>query len=191
VKSFLKICGMVVLAFAVLGPGGSARAKDSGGPSGRTETLLSGADWKLGSFPMGVGEERKAYEIGFDDGGFKSVPVPAEIQLTLGLKGMDLFRQSKELSLINQSEWWYRKRFTLPAEQAGQSVRLVFEGVDYFTSVWLNGEKLGEHEGAYTSFSFNITSNARPGKENVLAVKVTSPWLLKDRGLSEIGRAHV
>jgi len=179
---------MLFLVLVVLGPGMTVEAKpsaNSGGPSGRAEILLSDADWKLGSFPMGVGEERKAYEIGFDERGFKSVPVPAEIQLTLGLEGMDLFRQSKELSLINKSEWWYRKRFTVPPEQAGQIVRLVFEGSDYFTTVWLNGEKLGEHEGAYMSFSFDITSRVKPGRENVLTVKVTCPWLLKDRGLEE------
>ena len=61
----------------------------------------------------------------------------------------------------------------------------MFEGSDYFTTVWLNGEKLGEHEGAYTSFSFDITSRVKPGAENVLAVKVTCPWILKDRGLAE------
>jgi hypothetical protein len=36
-------------------------------------------------------------------------------------------------------------------------MRLVFDGVDYFADVWLNGEKLGSHEGAYTRFGFDIT----------------------------------
>jgi beta-mannosidase len=134
---------------------------------------------------MGVGEERKAYDAGFDDSDFKSVPVPAEIQLTLGLEGMDLYRQSKELSLINKKEWWYRKHFALPKDYAGKRIHLVFEGSDYFTTIWLNGEKLGDHEGAYTTFSFDITSRVKPLAENILAVRVTCPWIPKERGLAE------
>jgi beta-mannosidase len=187
-KGIGRRCVLWLSALLALWPGattGAEPVKDSGVLSGSTEMLLSGAQWKLGSFPLGVGEQRQAYQIGFDESAFKFVTVPAEIQLTLGLQGMSLYRQSKELSLLNKSEWWYRKRFTLPAEQTGKSVWLVFEGSDYFTTVWLNGEKLGEHEGAYTSFSFDITSRVRPGTENLLAVKVTCPWLLQDRSLAE------
>ncbi|MCL5006323.1 MAG: glutamine amidotransferase [Acidobacteria bacterium] len=158
------------------------RARD---PRPTKEILLSGADWKLGSFPMGTGEERKAFEAGFDEEVFKVVPVPAEVQLTLGLKGMDLYRQTRQLALVNKSEWWYRKRFTVPADAAGQRVLLVFEGVDYFASVWLNGDKLGDHTGVYMSFSYDITRRVKPGAENLLAVKVTCPWLPKDMGLAE------
>lgn len=187
-KGLGKGCVIFTLTLLVLGPGkvaGAKPANETGASAGSTEILLSDAAWKLGSFPMGVGEQRKAYEIGFDESSFRSVNVPAEIQLTLGLEGMGLFLQTKELSLVNNSEWWYRKRFTLPKEAGDKRVSLVFEGSDYFTSVWLNGQKLGEHEGAYTGFSFDVTSQVKLGAENVLAVKVTCPWLFKDRGLGE------
>ena len=58
-------------------------------------------------------------------------------------------------------------------EHAGKSVRWSLRGADYFTSVWLNGEKLGDHEGCYTPFSLHITSRVKPGQETLLAVKVT------------------
>lgn len=43
--------------------------------------------------------------------------------------------------------------------------------------VWLNGEKLGVHEGGYTEFSYDITDELAPvGEENVLAVRLdTNP----------------
>jgi hypothetical protein len=138
---------------------------------------------------MGTGEEQKAYAPGIDESGFKTVPVPAEIQLTTGAKGMELYRQSKEIALINKHEWWYRKSFATPKLQAGERVRLVFDRSDYFTAVWLNGEKLGEHEGAYTSFSFDITTKIKQGEANLLAVKVTSPWLPKGRNLAEYNKS--
>jgi len=51
--------------------------------------------------------------------------------------------------------------------------------------VWLNGEKLGEHEGAYIPFEFDVTSRLKLNEVNHLAVKVTCPWLPKGRGFLE------
>jgi hypothetical protein len=147
---------MCILATVILLASGriarATQAREPGVKAATTEILLSDAAWKLKSFPMGSGEEHKAYAAGIDESGFKTVAVPAEIQLTTGAKGMEPYRQSKEIALINKSEWWYRKSFATPKLQAGERVRLIFDRSDYFTSVWLKGEKLGEHEGAYTSF---------------------------------------
>ena len=38
--------------------------------------------------------------------------------------------------------------------------------------VWLNGQYLGQHEGGYTPFEFDITSVVKPGESNVLTVQV-------------------
>ena len=57
--------------------------------------------------------------------------------------------------------------------------------MDYFASVWLNGEKLGEHEGSYVPFSYDVTRKVRFGRPNVLAVKVTCPWIPQGRGFLE------
>jgi len=149
------------------------------------ETVLSGSDWKLGSFVMGVGEKQGAYLPGFDDHSFRTVEVPGEVQLQIGLRGMDLYYQSKALSLVNEKEWWYRKQFVVSKSDEGRLLRLIFDGVDYFASVWLNGEKLGEHEGGYVSFSYDISRKVRFGESNVLAVKVTCPWIPKGRGFLE------
>ncbi len=149
------------------------------------ETLLSGPDWKLGSYPLDERGSQEPFLAGFDERSFKTVAVPGEVALQLGLKGMDLYYQSKALTLINEQEWWYRKRFQVSKSDEGKLLRLVFEGVDYFASVWLNGKKLGDHEGCYVSFSFDVTTLLNYGGENVLAVKVTCPWLPKDRGFLE------
>ena len=179
---------LVLIALGWALPLGAKQAAGPADASATREVVLSGEGWKLGSFPMGAGEERGVYNPSFDESAFRPVAVPAEIQLTLGLEGMDLYRQSKKLSLINKKEWWYRKHFTVPEGQRDKRLRLVFEGSDYFTTVWLNGQKLGDHEGAYTSFAFDITPLVKPGADNVLAVKVTAPWLPEDRGLAEYMR---
>jgi beta-mannosidase len=176
------------VVFAMLGPGllYAAKPAPKSKPTTQTvETLLSGSGWKLGSFPMGDGEAKGAMKPDFDDTVFRTVQVPGEVQLQNGLKGRDLFVQSKELNLINNQEWWYRKAFKVPAGTSGKLVRLQFDGVDYFSTVWLNGEKLGEHEGDAEGFSFDASKQLKYGAENVLVVKVTCPWLPKGRGLTE------
>ena len=39
----------------------------------------------------------------------------------------------------------------------GQRVLLNFGAVDWKTTVWVNGTKLGEHCGGFTPFAFDIT----------------------------------
>jgi beta-mannosidase len=150
-----------------------------------TETLLSGPDWRLGSYVMDTGEQQKAFLSSFDDREFSRVSVPGEVQRQIGLTGMDLYYQSKQLTLVNEKEWWYRKRFVAPKSDAGKLLRLQFDGVDYFSTVWLNGEKLGQHEGAYTSFSFDVSGKLKYGADNLLVVKVTCPWVPSGRGFLE------
>ena len=83
-----------------------------------------------------------------------------------------------KLNSVNEKEWWYRKTFVPSKEDKDKVVRILFEGVDYFSTVWLNGEKLGENEGCFVSFSsFDVSSKLRYGKENLLVVKVTCPWV--------------
>jgi hypothetical protein len=71
---------------------------------------------------------------------------------------------------------WYRKHFTLPPELAGQRISVEFDGVYMNSTVWLNGQLLGNHPYAYTSYSFDVTSLVHTDgvTENVLAVQVPS-----------------
>jgi beta-mannosidase len=154
-------------------------------PAPRTEQSLDGGDWSLGSFPMDAGIAAGAQSESFDDSSFRRVQVPGEVQLQVGIKGQDLYRQTKELTSINFQEWWYRKHFKAARQVAGKRTLLQFDGADYFASVWLNGKLLGEHEGTFVPFSLDVTSLLRSNGDNVLAVRVTHPWVPKDRGLSE------
>jgi len=68
---------------------------------------------------------------------------------------------------------WYRKHFHVAESLAGKRVFLEFEGANQVAEFWLNGEKVGEHQGGYTSFEFEVTDRLIFGaRGNVLAVKV-------------------
>ncbi|HWX91378.1 MAG TPA: beta galactosidase jelly roll domain-containing protein [Terriglobales bacterium] len=74
--------------------------------------------------------------------------------------------------------WWYRKTFSLPASDKGKTIWLNFAGINYRANIWLNGTQIAKSDevaGAWRSYEFDITSAARPGAENVLAVQVYAP----------------
>lgn len=52
---------------------------------------------------------------------------------------------------------WYRRTVTVPAAWAGFRVWLNFGAVDWAATIWVNGRKIGSHEGGYSPFSFDIT----------------------------------
>jgi beta-galactosidase/beta-glucuronidase len=119
---------------------------------------LSGA-WQFAVDPDRTGEAQGWAEPSFDDSAWEPVTVPH----TWGV--MPEHSDYEGLA-------WYRRTFTDPAEAAGGHLRLHFEAVFYLAKVWLNGQYLGEHEGGYTPFEFDVSDIARPGEENVLAVEV-------------------
>jgi len=138
---------------------------------------LDGGDWRMGSFDFGEGEKAGAEKESFDDSAFKTVTVPGDTQMQAGFTGVKQWFETKDLIAVNEKEWWYRKHFRAATKAADSRTRLVFDGVDYFATVWLNGQLLGTHEGTYTGFSFDVTDKVHYGSDNVLAVLVTHPWI--------------
>ena len=67
---------------------------------------------------------------------------------------------------------WNQRRFTahLPP---GKRAFLRFGAVDYRAKVWLNGKFVGEHEGGFTPFAFEVTKLLRDG-DNRLTVGADS-----------------
>ncbi len=82
----------------------------------------------------------------------------------------------RELRSFNTSPWWYKNEFRVPNEIGGEAAILRFEGVDYYCKVWLNGQLLGEHEGYFAPFEFEVGQILRRDAINTLIVKVWSPW---------------
>jgi beta-mannosidase len=64
--------------------------------------------------------------------------------------------------------WWFRQDFPRPASFT--ATRLVFGGVAIHCTVWLNGARLGEHEGMFGGPSFDIAGLLRD--ENTLVVRI-------------------
>ncbi|HEU5238740.1 MAG TPA: glycoside hydrolase family 2 TIM barrel-domain containing protein [Pyrinomonadaceae bacterium] len=80
------------------------------------------------------------------------------------------WNSQKERLLFYEGTIWYKKSF---AYQRKPNTRLFvyFGAANYLTDVYLNGQKLGRHEGGFTPFNFEITESVRDGN-NSLIVKV-------------------
>ena len=65
---------------------------------------------------------------------------------------------------------WYSRHFSASREDGRRRI-LYFAGVSMRCSVWLNGEKVAEHDGSFTPFEADVTSLLREG-DNFLALKV-------------------
>jgi Glycosyl hydrolases family 2, sugar binding domain/Glycosyl hydrolases family 2, TIM barrel domain/Glycosyl hydrolases family 2 len=65
---------------------------------------------------------------------------------------------------------WYERELTVPVGSG--RARLGFESVDYFATVWVNGQLAGEHEGGYLPFSLDVTDLLSRDRPNVVTIRV-------------------
>jgi beta-galactosidase len=116
--------------------------------------------WRFSPKPIEGGHDKA-----FDDSRFERIVVP-HTNKSLPWHGFD----EKQYEFVSL----YRRHFKLPKEAQGKRVFVDFEGVMTGSTVWINGERLGEYKGGYTPFSFELTPHLDWDGENVLAVDVDS-----------------
>ncbi|MFL6332541.1 MAG: glycoside hydrolase family 2 protein [Pyrinomonadaceae bacterium] len=75
-----------------------------------------------------------------------------------------------ERLLFYEGTIWYKRSFDY-AKRAGTRLYVHFGAANYEAVVYLNGEKLGRHEGGFTPFDFEVTNLVRE-RDNFLVVKV-------------------
>ena len=90
-----------------------------------------------------------------------------------------------------ENQLWYRRTFEVLDTWRTRQIRLNFEAVDWETTVWVNGQKVGTHHGGYDPFSFDITDalNKEGPQEVVLAVWDPTDIGKQPRG-KQVGQPH-
>ena len=67
---------------------------------------------------------------------------------------------------------WYRKHFRLPKECEGRDVTIHFEAIMGKQSIYVNGQKVKDHEGGYLPITINLTDlGCTAGDNLVIAIK--------------------
>jgi hypothetical protein len=66
----------------------------------------------------------------------------------------------------------YRKTFDAPSDWQGKRVKLLAEAIYSHAQVWVNGRRVGAHEGGFTPFELDITDMVKHGEANEILVQV-------------------
>jgi beta-galactosidase len=120
------------------------------------------------------GEYDGAPDPGYDDSDWREVPVPHDWSIELTPTDEDEYGTSGATGYLPGGLGWYRKGFTLPPQAEGKRINIEFDGVYMDSSVYCNGELVGNHPYGYTGFAFDITDHVHTDgeTENVIAVRV-------------------
>ena len=70
---------------------------------------------------------------------------------------------------------WYKKNIVVDKALRNQQIILHFGAVDWLTEVYVNGKKVGTHEGGFDPFSFNITPFLKKGNVQEIVIGVWDP----------------
>lgn len=150
---------MLLAALVLASAGALANSSPPADLPGCRVISLDGAGWQLAHDPANAGRRDNWWQQ----------PRPDAKQTRVPWIAQDAFPGQHGV-------FWYWRDFTAPAALPPQGrAFLRFWAVDYKAEVWLNGTRIGEHEGGETPFSLDVTAALRPGAANRLAVRVVNP----------------
>ncbi|HEV2324216.1 MAG TPA: beta-galactosidase GalA [Terracidiphilus sp.] len=184
-------------------------AASSGARNAGRERLLLDFGWRfhLGNaddptkdFDFGYGQTGNFQKTGnflpsssiaFDDGDWKAVDLPHDWAVELPFQNDPMLASKGYYPLGRDypttSVGWYRRIFELAPEDANRRISLEFDGAYRGTLVALNGFYVGQHNGGYDPFSFDVTDFANFGGVNVLLVRVDATlsdgWFYEGAGI--------
>jgi beta-galactosidase len=118
-----------------------------------------------------LGEDIPFTQAGFDDSGWRKLALPHDWAIE-GPFQQALPGATGKLPWVGAS--WYRKRFVLPATDAGRQISLDVDGAMSYAMVWCNGHFVGGWPYGYASFRLELTHWLQPGKTNVLAIRLNN-----------------
>ncbi|GAB3356849.1 beta-glucuronidase [Arachidicoccus ginsenosidivorans] len=84
------------------------------------------------------------------------------------------WNHQKDQFLYYEGTVWYEKSFDFHKKLNGSKVYLYFGAVNYRADVYLNGHKLGFHEGGFTPFNFEVPDSLLRETGNNLVVRVNN-----------------
>ena len=92
----------------------------------------------------------------------------------------------KDLQWIDKVDWEYRCRFDAQEACSRANAGLVFNGVDCFADIFLNGVKLGTAENMFRTWRYDVDGILKP-EGNELYIVLKSPVMQGLANLSEYG----
>ncbi|WP_240419122.1 beta-mannosidase [Paenibacillus periandrae] len=137
--------------------------------------------WRIQHFDVGQKRPMEMASPNLDDRFWITAQVPGDVHSALIERNIidnPYFGHNDAKSLwIEQKEWWYRTQFDY-VKQANSDERhqLIFEGLDTFATVYVNGLEIGTTDNMLMAHTFDVTKILRDGK-NSIAVKFDPLYL--------------
>ncbi len=96
---------------------------------------------------------------------------------------------------------WYRKHFTISANDSGNRFQIQFDGIFRDAMIWVNGFFVGNNKSGYVGCTYDITDFINYHKENIITVRVDASqyegWFYEGAGiyrhawLNEYNNMHI
>lgn len=142
---------------------------------GRTIPLRDG--WRFALVdPAGLTDPTGAYaraaEPDYDDSAWRRIAVPHD--WSIELSPTTEHGTTSGTGFFPGGLGWYRIAFTLPQAYADKRVSVEFDGVHMDSSIYCNGQLVGQHPYGYTGFALDLTDllHTDGTTANVIAVEV-------------------
>ncbi|HET8558966.1 MAG TPA: PA14 domain-containing protein, partial [Marmoricola sp.] len=133
-------------------------------------------EWRSlnGTWQFAAAKEGEAAPVGRDLPERIVVPYPVESQLS----GIGR----------HEDRMWYRRTFEVPRSWRGERVLLHLDAVDWHSTVYVNGKKVGEHKGGFDRFTVDVTAALKNHGPQELIVGVADP---SDQGSQPLGKQRL
>jgi hypothetical protein len=200
-RKFLRDSAVLLGASSLLGDGVRSWGLEPGEVSSSIEgrlTLSLNGEWEIED-SVSPDQIPQAFH--------RTVPVPGLAHLAKpGFPAVDMFQSREYLAnLVSLGEvaesvlkslgedgvglsgqernyFWYRKTFRIPTRK--EVALLKVSKAQFGTAVWLNGKKIAEHLGCFSSGYFNLTENLDWEGENTLLVRVGAHPAVLPKGVT-------
>ena len=156
----------------ILGRGGLVTVPAGAALRTGSKQPLAGGAWKIKKASDEDGAEVSS--AGFDDSDWMAATVPGTVlgsYVAVGAVPHPNFADNQLFISDSyfKSDFWYRDTFEARLDRP--RLFLHFEGINWKAVVWLNGQLLGNIDGAFRAASFDVTGILREGR-NDLAVRI-------------------
>jgi len=121
-------------------------------------TFATVDDWRIKDFAPGEGAAAAAARGSGE--GWIACKAPGDTYLALIAAGRldDPYRGRNEEAAewVRHREWWWHTRIEIPVTQPDEKLELVFEGLDTFAGVFVDGRWLGRTDNMFRSWRFDM-----------------------------------
>jgi hypothetical protein len=147
-------------------------------PHGENRWLVGA--WRLAAAPDVVAAPAAISQPGFDASGWLPATVPGTILATyvaIGIYPDPAYGLNNLLipESLSTQDYWLRTEFVRPDSGPRGLQAITFNGINYAAEIWVNGERLGTTEGAFTRGRFVLPARFAAGDRIAVAVRVSPP----------------